>query len=290
MVKRIIWLLCILLLLGLCSCSSEKEDVALKSKGEIMQYANEKYGKAVYVSEENGTDKITYTLQDKKYKFNYECTSFLTQFGLDGTYTDLYYETTTSTFDKEYCKFILDTLNLDNLYQNYPSGGKSKNPFIVAVIFEDDKLARESIPEIAKMCEKIDSRGYFSDYHIAVYDNSKEYLGIYKLSEDKYIDKYEEKAALLIYEFAWEVNGDRENLDGITYLSYKTIQYKDVEGLQLEWLNRDDVLGEDWTTAYYFDYKGKTYFMLDDKVFISDENNLPRNIYDDYYTNFWFEE
>ena len=123
--KILLYLLFTLVVLYLGGCSAKKENVKLKNQKEIIQYASNKYGEVIYISKETNDDLIKYSLQDKEYKFNYECTSSIEQFCIDGSCAETYFETTTCNFDVNYKKFILDTLNLDNIYEdyitNYPS-------------------------------------------------------------------------------------------------------------------------------------------------------------------------
>lgn len=272
-------------------CKSKKEEVKLKSKNEIVQYASKEYGKAIYISEESGSDFIRFTLQDNEYKFNYECTSSVTQLCIDGSCAEAYFEVTTCNFDDCYKKYIVDALNLDNIYkdfyQNYPSNSGSKE-FILAVNYENEEEAKKNVGVIAEMINEIDTREYLSNYHIAIYDNNNTYLGVYNITTNKYLSRYDAAIDSMTRAFATEVNKNSGNLDGIEYLYYKRIQYKDVEKLQIEWLYNKNVTAEDWTTAYYFEYYDKTYFMLDDKVFITDENIFNRYIADKYYTSYWF--
>lgn len=292
MKKRV--LLCatiVLLLISITGCKSKKEEVNFKTEKEIVQYASKEYGKAKYISKESGTDLIKYTLQDNEYKFNYECTSGISQVCIDATCAGLYFETTKCDFYYSYKKYILDTLNLDNIYenfhQNYPSNSGLKE-FIFAVNYENEEKAKKSVGSIAKRITDIDTRKYLSNYYIALYDNNNTYFGAYNITTNKYINRYDDAVDSMTHAFATEVNKNSGNLDGIKYLYYKRIQYKDVEKLQIEWLNRENVTAEDWTTAYYFEYYGKTYFMLDDEVFITDENIFNRYISDEYYTSYWF--
>ena len=92
-----------------------------------------------------------------------------------------------------------------------------------------------------------------------------------------------------MYHFSVEVNHNSSDHTGITYLYCERVQYKDVERLQMEWLHDKDAAPEDWTVAYYFDYKGNTYFMLDDIVFIRDAEGIEGDHLSDYYTSYWFD-
>lgn len=292
MKKNILCVLCALVILCLCGCSTKKEDVKLKTEKEITQYASNKYGTAIYVSKETNTNLIKYSLQDKEYKFDYECTSYISKLCIDATCAELYDETTTCNFDTNYKKFIIDTLNLDNIYEdyitNYPSNSERK--FIFAVNYENEEMKKENLQEITKKFKKIDNRKYYDNYHIAVYDNNNIYIGVYDTTTNKYIDRYEEAVEQMTRSFAVEVNNSSSNLNGITFLNYKRIQYKDVEKLQLEWIDKNNITENDWTTAYYFKYNDNIYFMLDDKVFIKDESFFNRRIYDKYYTSYWFND
>ena len=280
-----------LLLVSMAGCKSKKEEVKLKSEKEIVQYASKEYGKAKYISKESGSDLIKFTLQDNEYKFYYECTSSINQFCIDLSCAEAYFETTTCNFDGSYKNYIVDTLNLDNIYknfhQNYPSNSGEKE-FLVALNYENEEEARKNIGSIAKRITDIDTRKYLSNYYIALYDNNNMYFGVYNITTNKYINRYDAAVDSMTRAFASEVNKNSGNLDGIKYLYYKRIQYKDVEKLQMEWVYRKNVTAEDWTTAYYFEYYGKTYFMLDDKVFITDKNIFNRYIADKYYTSYWF--
>ena len=273
MKKNLLCVLCALVILCLCGCSTKKEDVKLKSEKEITQYASDKYGTAIYIGKETNTNLIKYSLQDKEYKFDYECTSYISKFCIDSTCTELYDETTTCNFDTNYEKFIIDTLNLDNIYEDYitNSPSNSERKFIFAVNYENGGIEKENLQEITKKFKQIDNRKYFDNYHIAVYDNNNIYIGVYDTTTNKYIDRYEEAVNQMTRSFAVEVNNDSSNLNGIKYLYYKRTQYKDVEKLQLEWINKNNITKNDWTTAYYFKYNDNIYFMLDDKVYIEDE-------------------
>lgn len=292
MKKRI--LLCttiLLILISITGCKTSIEKVKLKSEKKIVQYASKKYGKANYITKESSSNFIKFTLEDNQYKFKYECTSSINQFCIDASCAELYYETTECNFDEFYEKYIIDTLNLDNIYnnfyQNFPVNTGTKN-FIFALKYETEEAAKKNVGYIAKRISKLDTRKYLDKYYIALYDYNDTCFGIYNITTNKYTNIYEVAIDSMTHAFAVEVNKNSGNLDGIKYLYYKRIQYKDVEKLQIEWLHKKNVTPTDWTTAYYFEYYGKVYFMLDDKVFISDNTIFNRHINDDYYTSYWF--
>lgn len=267
-----------------CSCSSDKEKVKLKSEEGIVKYASNIYGKANYVSKETRENSIKYTLEDKEYKFKYTCTSYKANVCIDATCSNIYYEETDCDFDENYRGYIMDRLNLDNEYSNIYIGGSR----IFALSYSSEEEALQNVNKVAKELKKIDGRNYFKDYGISIYDNNGQYLGVYDIKSDKYLNKYEEQVSSMTASFAAEVNRNSSDLTGIKYLYYKRVKYKDVEKLQMEWLYKKDVTEDDYTTAYYFKYNGEEYFMLDDKVFI-DYSVFNRYISDEYYTSYWFE-
>lgn len=280
--KKILLLIIIpLLLFNITGCKFNKEDVKLKDEKSIIKHARTNYGKATLINKENSQEKIIYTLKDNEHKFTYECSSYISNVCIDADCADIYYETTSCDFDENYQKYILDTLNLDNVYNKHLG-----HDYLFSLKYENEKQAKKELKNIAKKIKKIDKRKYFSNYNIKVYDNSG-YIGIYDLKNNKYVNRYEEAIDQMTHNFAVEVNHNSGNFDGIKFLYYKRIQYKDVERLQLEWLYKKNMTNEDWTTAYYFDYYGKTYFMLDDKVFIP-ENVFGIYIADKNYTSYWF--
>lgn len=269
-------------------CKTKKEEVKLKSKAEIEQYASKKYGKANCISKNVNTDFIKYTLQDEEYNFKYECSSSITNLCIDSSCSNIFHETTKCDFDNAYKKYIQKTIKLDNIYKGFYKNYSDGQKIIFALNYESEEIAQNSISTIAKKVIQLDTRKYLSDYYIAIYDNNNTYLGIYNITTNKYINRYDAAVDKMTQAFATEVNHNNNNLNGIKYLYYKRIQYKDVENLQIQWLNKDNVTEEDWTTAYYFEYNNNIYFMLDDKVFIEDKNIFNRYIADKYYTSYWF--
>ena len=284
-------LLCALifaLLISMTGCKTKKEEVKLKSKAEIEQYVSKKYGKANCISKSVNTDSIKYTLQDEEYNFKYECSSSITNLCIDSSCSNIFHETTKCNFDNAYKKYIQKTIKLDNIYKGFYKNYSDGQKIIFALNYENEETAQNSISTIAKKITQLDTRKYLSDYYIAIYDNNNTYLGIYNITNQKYINRYDAAVSKMTQAFATEVNHSNNNLNGIKYLYYKRIQYKDVEKLQMQWLNKNNITEEDWTTAYYFEYNNNIYFMLDDKVFIEDKNIFNRYITDKYYTSYWF--
>jgi len=91
----------------------------------------------------------------------------------------------------------------------------------------------------------------------------------------------------IIHLFVTEVNKNSGNLDEIKYLYYKRIQYKDVENYKWNGcIKKCNSRRLDYCILFWI--YGKTYFMLDGKVVITNENVFNRYITDKYYINYWF--
>lgn len=272
----------ILLLAAATGCFNNKNN--LKTKSEILEYAEKKYGKASYESDTPKSSSITYTLKDDKNKFKYTCTSSSVK-GNDNK--DI--ENTECDFDQKYSEYIINELDLDNTYERIPSTNNSGDNTIFGLKFEDEETMAEKMPEISKKIKEIDSRKYFKDYYVKVFDNSGTYLGSYSIEKDIYENKYEERVEQITNDFTKEIKENNENPTDVYYLYYKRLQYKDVDKLKLEWLEDNDVKDTDWTTAYYFNYNDETYFMLDDRVTIENEDGIKGNHSSKNYTSYWFE-
>jgi len=287
MKKILLFALSMLLVITTTGCKSKKEDVKLLTKKEMAIYAEENYGKANVINEEQKDSSIIYTLQDEEYKFNYTCTSYVYEAFFDATSMG-YTRGLTSDFDKQYKDYIVKTINLDNIYDAALTINRAGDDVLFSIYYENEKEAKEDIEIITNKIKELDKRDYFKNYYIGVYDNN-EYIGSFNIDSKEYKNKYEEYVGQMTGWFAAEVNNTNVDLEGITYLYYKRVQYKDVERLKMEWLHNKNLTPEDWTTAYYFDYKGETYFMLDDLVFIEEAEGINGKYhYSDYYTSYWF--
>ncbi len=95
---------------SVCACSS------VKSKRQLINYANETYGKCTLIgahSNGKGTDAITEVhLQDNETGIEYTVTSSLVPVTVDGS-TFGYHEQTTSDFERLYYEYLLDEAEYD---------------------------------------------------------------------------------------------------------------------------------------------------------------------------------
>ena len=233
-------------------------------------------------------NSLTYTMQDVEYGFQYTITSYACEFGLDGSDSGLYYEETSDTFTKQYQRYIIDQIDGDVIADDTISYNRGGRETLFSIRCASEETVQEVAGSIIQDIKKLDRRKYFQDFYLGVCDRNGDYLGSCDINTGTFTSRYEEFAEQMLYHFAVEVHGSTNNLSGITYLYYERVQYKDVERLNVEWLDGDGQTPDDWTTAYYFDYNGQTYFMLDDIVFIKDAEGIQGNHYSSNYTSYWF--
>lgn len=287
--KFLMFVLSVLFVFSMVGCTSDINNVKLKSEREILSYAAKHFGKAkiVDVEKNDETKSVIYELQDRELGFYYTMKSRAIEVEIDATKTGLFMEGSTNNFKENYQNYIMEQLDIENIRCTNDIS-RSGQPMLFSISCETEKAAKLDISPVLDEIKKIDRRGYFDEYCIGVYDEDEYYLGSYAINSGEFTNRYEEYAGQMTILFALETKKNGGNLDDITYLYYEQLQYKDVEGLKLEWITRKNVTSDDWTTVYYFDYNGETYFMLDDRVRIDNELGMVHDYFDENYTNYWF--
>lgn len=290
MKKLLICTLFVLLMVPMMGCASDKDDTELKSANEICNYAAKEFGKAsiVAVEKDDATHSVTYTLQDDELGFQYLITSYADEIVFDAANTGFFTELSYNDFEEKYQNYLLSQLDLNNICSRTITPNRAGKFMLFSVSCQAAEAIKPDISAIICKIKEIDTRGYFGEYCIGVYDEDECYLGSFAISNGEFTDCYEEYIEQMTYKFAVETNQNSGDLNGITYLYFERLQYKNVERLKLEWLYRENATPDDWTTAYYFDYNNETYFMLDDIVYIDDEEEIVGNHYGKNYTSYWF--
>lgn len=277
-----------LLFLGLTGCVTNKEDIDLMSEKDAARYARKSFGKAEVIATETGEDTVIFTLQDKEYGFTYTIKHYIYRIVIDASVTGFYDDAITSDFPDAYRAYILEELALGNIARDAMGHNRAGKDTLVWLDYADEAQAREMLPLVAERIQGIDKRGYFKEYGIGAYAGETN-LGTYYMGTEEFVTAADDYAEQMMHHFAVEVNHNSGDHTGITYLYCEPVQFKDVERLRMEWLHDKEATPEDWTVAYYFDYEGKTYFMLDDIVFIKDAEGIEGNHQSDYYTSYWFD-
>ena len=285
--KKILSLLSlIIMIIAIAGCESNPEDVKLKSSNDIKKYVNKNYGKAKLINTQKEENSITDTLEDNQYQFTYTCNSYASGINIDGSNFG-YNENTSCDFDSNYQKYILDKLNLNNIYTTQMYSLSDDYKIIFSVKYDNEDEIVKNKDELVQSIKNIDKRKYFINYRIKVY-NDKEYLGSIGIKDSKFINVDDENIKQMTYEFAVAVHNTTNDTNGIKYLYHKKEQYKNIEKLNMEWLYNKNVNEDDWVTLYYFEYEGKIYFIINEQVYINNEDGFKKNYYNGNYTSYWF--
>ena len=192
---------CILIFsfLFLTGCSSSKEDVKLLTEKEATNYAKEHFGKATIKKiKSKAEDKITYILTDKEYKFDYEITSYIDQFCLDGSCGDIYYDSTISDFAEQYYNYIISSskekvatiekkynvsIESDDGWNKINGSYKIKSCATQAAFYSvynnEKNIMIDAAKELADYIKKVDNRAFFNNCSIWVRDNEKNSNDVY---------------------------------------------------------------------------------------------------------------
>lgn len=280
--------LTIIVIVAVTGCESNPEDVKLKSSFDIKLYANMHFGNAKLINKNNEHNSITYTLKDNQYHFTYTCTSYASGIGIDGTNFG-YNENTSCDFDLNYQKYILDKLNLNNIYNTLIIQYTDNYQILFSVKYNNEEEILKNKDKLIKSIKRIDKRKYFKNYRIEVY-NDKECLGSIGIKDSEFIKNDDQNIKNMTYSFAVAVHNTTNDTSGIKFLYYKREQYKNIEKLNMKWLYDKQISEDDWITVYYFEYEGKTYFIIDKQAHVENEDGFKRNYYDGDYTSYWFKE
>lgn len=194
--KKIFLILMAALLLTGCSYSPKK---VLLTKEEAIKYAKDKFGKVTFKDIESKTDdQIVYTFVDKKYGFEYEVISSAVQFCLDGSCSDFYFNSTTSTFVKKYYDYIVSSLvdevskienqykvtiknndGWDSILQYYNFEDCYSRAAFFSVYDNDKETMYDVATQLAKSVKKIDNRNIFEKCSIWTRNNERNSNGVY---------------------------------------------------------------------------------------------------------------
>lgn len=281
--------LCVcLVLVGLAGCKTSIEDFTLMDEKDAARYARKNFGKAEVISSDTSEDTVIFTLQDEEYGFTYTIRHYIYQIVIDASVTQFYDDSISSDFPIKYRDYILGEIAPDNIARDAMGSNRAGNDVLAWLNYSGEAEAKAKLPRVADQIRSIDTRGYFKEYGIGAYAGETN-LGTYYMGTDTYVSAADDYAEQMTYRFAVETNHNSSDLSGITYLYCERVQFKDVERLHMQWLHDKEATPEDWTYSYYFDYKGETYFMLDDLVFIKDGEGIEGNHMSAYYTSYWFD-
>ncbi|MBQ8806505.1 MAG: hypothetical protein IJZ68_08630 [Bacteroidaceae bacterium] len=238
--------------------------VKLASKAELKSYAQQEYGSAEFVREENTETSRTCYFQDREYGFEYYVTSYKSAVGLDAT-TFWYQEVKRSNFESEYCQAVWARLDLSEVPTNVTvecAKYVTDSVDIIGYITIPDKFSADIGADVAmnlgKQIMVMDNRDVLENTMIILQDANEHWIGRFDFAENKYIS--EEMANRSYYHRrAQEIM----RCEDVMLTESEMMRMEDVPGLSEE--NIANVLGSDYSivTCYYFLSGHKKYFIAD---------------------------
>lgn len=287
-------ILLILLLVVLAGCSLNSDNIELKSKDDVIKYVNKHYGKAELTGEEKVSDNnMFYYFKDEQYGFEYyysTAVSGMEPFSGSGA---LYYEEIShSNFAYQYRDYIINNISInENDVKGYGDFLNVNNMFIT-LYCDDDKI--DNAKNVQEQIKKLDSRNFFKDYTVVACNRKNQEIGRYNIGKGNYEDFADYNLEHIKYQINLTVNKNTSNSKGVKVLNHEKVQFKDVENLNMQWVNnRNPLLDEnDWTTKYYFTFQGEKYFILADEVSIFNSkgefDKIKEGSFVGNYTSYWF--
>lgn len=249
-----------------CACSPA-------SKKEVLRYAEREFGDAEYVrTEEIDEDAIRYFLCDEEYGFEYYVTSEVNDVLIDGAKFGES-ESKSSNFEKVYYNFVLEQIKdeltaLEGEYSVRIVSGADKlgQLYRLAEVYcesGDASVAPQVTKAVKELFADYDTRGYWSERSIEVYDVQENSLGSYSFKYDRFLTPQDE-TDVFYYEQMQMLNSEAE------YIRKEQKVFKEI-GVSLDdlptILGSEPVTEDSIITFYYFDIEGKEYYLADVLVY-----------------------
>ncbi len=270
----------LLMLFGLTSCSPA-------SKEDVLRYAESNFGKAEYIrTEEQGEKAILYYFKDKEYGFEYYVESKVKDVAIDGSKFGES-ESKHSDFDVQYYTYVLGQVKgelarleanydvdiRDGLEENVQLGYKY-NFAEIYYLGDNVSTAQEVSQKVNDLFATYDTRGYWENMDVDVYNNKGEKIGSYSYKYKQWMspeDSYDAHYIEIINMWNPEAK----------YLRKEQVLFKDM-GIDVNMV--EVTLGDEAPTDntiyyyYYFEVDGKEYYMAN--ILINDGQRS------DWYTNY----
>lgn len=268
-------------LITLCACSPA-------SRKEAEKYATKKYGANEYTGtvELSGNNALQHHFKDQEYGFEYYITSSVNNVVIDGSNFGKT-ESKTDNFGEAYYTYILNQVQgeLDALASQYgvtilsglsTSAQLNYNYHLAEIYYsgDDTTTVSELSAKVNELFAQYDTRSYWEDKEVAVYDKFGEWLGSYSYKHDKWMTPSDMNDTHFIEIIAmWNSEA--------TYLRKEEKRLMDT-GLSTEEIQTpagsQPLTDNSLVTYYYFEADGQEYFLADVLV-----TSGPRI---DWYTNY----
>lgn len=264
--KLIILLFTIVLMFLLTACKPA-------NKREVMRYAKDEYGEAEFIKEEVvNENEIIYYLKDKEYGFEYYITSYVTDITIDGAkfgeaenkssdFNNTYYSYITNKLHED-LKKLEDTYQVEIIVDNHDYNIPDYDIYALAEIHYKDSSV-QTAPAVSKEVKDLftvyDTRNYWKDNSIDVYDKNEERIGRYDLKYDMFMTPEQEE------DYFYIEKAEMLNKNAV-YVRKEEKLFKET-GLSLDdvanVLGNDPVKENTMVTYYYFTVDDKEFFLAD---------------------------
>lgn len=251
----------------------------IATKSQLLDYANETYGKAKYLDYYEDDGKSYLILKDAEYGFEYSVWSYVKDFSVDGSKFGEY-ENKESDFLENYENFIREEYadeftDLENKHQSKTQWNEFYSPknnyeaSIISLYISTEENAEVIAKEFYDIIDKIDTRKFFSKGSIGVLFDD-EYIGEYSFLDDRYKTKDEVNIiwamenAIHIMNIYMDIKIDSVN--ELTYLHMETMDIKDIPGYDINnttfrTTDTEESLAN--TAVYYFEYNNNKWIIAD---------------------------
>jgi len=239
----------------------------VKSENQIVSYANRTFGSAELVATENMEDGgRKCIMRDKEYGFEYYVKSEMHDIIIDGSKFGST-ESTGSDFSTKYFELLMSTCQskFDEIAKSDSveiTDGDSFN-FMTVKLTSENSHFLETAEKIADTIISFDSRKYYKESSLGIYDRNDKRLGAYHIHEKKWVDADDEYDYIYINE-AKQVNRKAE------FVRKEKMLFKDtgLEPSQVTvFITEPEYTYETPVQYYYFTVDGKEFFIAD---FITD--------------------
>ena len=237
-----------------CACS-------VKSKRDLIKYAEINYGKCTFVREEHkgsGNDMVrTVYLKDKETGIEYTVTSHMSSIDIDGSNFG-YHEDTTSDFVKLYTEYLFENAENDikDLEQQFSMRFEDQHSFLV-LTFSDRASGRNAeacAKEFDKTLAKYDTKGLRPTEYL-MYVEGNIYIGSYDAETKHFSGSNDYSIIDYVHE---NYDPDAVYLDSMGAYINQFLPYDEVDKLF------PDSDGAPMGTAYYFkDKNGEIFVAID---------------------------
>jgi len=264
--------ICLLLVLFLSGCGS------ISSEKELIDYANNNFGKAKFINFQKEKDKSTATFQDEEYGFTYTVTSYIDSYQIDGSSFGEF-ETKSDTYTKSFISYLKDITqnqfsDIQNKYNctlewnDYYSPVASEN-IIISVYLKDKNVTENVTTALGQIIKEIDNRNHLNNA-IIYGEYNDEFVGKYSLANQSYINSNDSNinwAMENAYQIMKTYKGiSINNVEELTYINSEEMDVNNIPGISNETLSyriddTEDSLKH--TMVYYYKFNNEMWLVAD---------------------------